>query len=582
MPIFHVTSPDGRTVEVTAPEGATEQQAIKYAQDNWETLSKSAPAKSEVNPQEKPQEGFGKKTLNVAENVAGSVVEPVLQQATGFLAKPIGEIAGLAATGYEALTGNKNSADMPQQFQQDVTQGLTYQPRTAAGQSILNPLNAIPAVVGGAVNLVSPEKPQDASTPGGMATNLVREAIPQSINILGAKLSPTEKELVAKQEVLNKQKVMNAPTDTIRDAMQKPDAQGLKFITPAEGGMEHQYSTINKQANPAISIVNEEAATRMAGKEVGIPEGQPFTPETIAAQKEKLNGAYSKLVEAAYGQLPPKPSFTAGKFGGTNVDNLQQTIIQTPEFRSAIEGEINRLKEVASGNPSAFKSLEKARPVLVDELKNMKQDPKSVLQRISLFREEAKSTFGKASPTKLDIEQARAQLFIANQLENLLEQNLEKTGRGELVPAMKESRKKLAQIHAVEDSLTIDGKVSIKKMAEIDKKTGGGLLTGNLKRIAVMGQKYPLGSLQVRSPVTHLSYFDAILGTASIAAGHPEGVALVAGKGLVPTAAKMGKLQTKTPDYVASPSKTRVTAATVGALTPAEVERQRRKKERAK
>ena len=41
MPVFRVTSPDGRTVEVTAPEGATEQQAIQYAQDNWETLSKS-------------------------------------------------------------------------------------------------------------------------------------------------------------------------------------------------------------------------------------------------------------------------------------------------------------------------------------------------------------------------------------------------------------------------------------------------------------------------------------------------------------------------------------------------------------
>ncbi|MFA6152999.1 MAG: hypothetical protein WC716_16875 [Chitinophagaceae bacterium] len=47
MPIFEVTSPDGRVIEVTAPEGATEEQAIQYAQSNWEELSA---------PKEKPAE----------------------------------------------------------------------------------------------------------------------------------------------------------------------------------------------------------------------------------------------------------------------------------------------------------------------------------------------------------------------------------------------------------------------------------------------------------------------------------------------------------------------------------------------
>ena len=43
MPRFDVTAPDGRTVEVTAPEGATEAQAIAYAQANWAALSAAAP-----------------------------------------------------------------------------------------------------------------------------------------------------------------------------------------------------------------------------------------------------------------------------------------------------------------------------------------------------------------------------------------------------------------------------------------------------------------------------------------------------------------------------------------------------------
>lgn len=46
MPRFAVTSPDGRTIEVTAPEGATEAQAIAYAQQNWARLSKENPQAS--------------------------------------------------------------------------------------------------------------------------------------------------------------------------------------------------------------------------------------------------------------------------------------------------------------------------------------------------------------------------------------------------------------------------------------------------------------------------------------------------------------------------------------------------------
>lgn len=34
MPVYHVTGPDGSTYEVNAPDGATEQDAIAYAQSN--------------------------------------------------------------------------------------------------------------------------------------------------------------------------------------------------------------------------------------------------------------------------------------------------------------------------------------------------------------------------------------------------------------------------------------------------------------------------------------------------------------------------------------------------------------------
>lgn len=44
MPAYQVTSPDGKTFEVTAPEGATQDQVLKYAQSQWAAQPVEAPA----------------------------------------------------------------------------------------------------------------------------------------------------------------------------------------------------------------------------------------------------------------------------------------------------------------------------------------------------------------------------------------------------------------------------------------------------------------------------------------------------------------------------------------------------------
>jgi len=44
MPTYEVTSPDGKTWEVNAPEGATQAQVLDYAKSQWSAQSKPAPA----------------------------------------------------------------------------------------------------------------------------------------------------------------------------------------------------------------------------------------------------------------------------------------------------------------------------------------------------------------------------------------------------------------------------------------------------------------------------------------------------------------------------------------------------------
>jgi len=52
MPVFNVRSPDGQLFRVTAPEGATQEEIIQYAQSQMERLGESQPSVSA------PQEGI--------------------------------------------------------------------------------------------------------------------------------------------------------------------------------------------------------------------------------------------------------------------------------------------------------------------------------------------------------------------------------------------------------------------------------------------------------------------------------------------------------------------------------------------
>jgi len=113
-----------------------------------------------------------------------------------MIAKPISDVAGLAATGYEAATGDKNS-DMPAKFKENVAKSITYEPRTEAGKSEYNPLNVIPKYIGKAMDAVLPDAPKDASTIKGMVTNAVREGVPQALGMIGVKGAKAVKGLEA-------------------------------------------------------------------------------------------------------------------------------------------------------------------------------------------------------------------------------------------------------------------------------------------------------------------------------------------------------------------------------------------------
>lgn len=121
----------------------------------------------------------------------GAITGPVeagAQMLSGMVAKPVSDIAGLAAMGYDLARGNK-SGD-PAGFKEEVQRSLTYEPRTEAGRlaSEYNPL----ALIGKGVDWVGQQAEKNIAGPdaGPIEQGLgsgVREAINQAPQFLGAR-----------------------------------------------------------------------------------------------------------------------------------------------------------------------------------------------------------------------------------------------------------------------------------------------------------------------------------------------------------------------------------------------------------
>lgn len=136
MPDFTFTSPEGKSYTVSGPAGATKEEAFGILQKQIGPSKPSYPginalppeAGAPANAMAKPEPETG-----IGEKVAGAG-EAALSAASSVPAGLAGQVAGVA----KGLTGGKLGTQAGVEQAQDtagkVSNALTYQPRTAAGQ----------------------------------------------------------------------------------------------------------------------------------------------------------------------------------------------------------------------------------------------------------------------------------------------------------------------------------------------------------------------------------------------------------------------------------------------------------------
>lgn len=209
------------------------------------------------------------------------------------------------------------------------------------------------------------------------------------------------------------------------------------------------------------SVKNQNVTDKLVRESLGLPESAPLTS---AHMKDIRTKEYTKGYEPVkqVGQVPTDP-----KFVNDLIDIESKYVGANASFPGAIPPDVEKLIKTYT----------------VDKF-----DSKDAINASRLLRDEASANFRKGENAV-----AKAQLDVANALENQIERHLINTGRPDahtLLENFKLSRQRMAVSHTVENAIREgSGSVDAKKLASMLQR--GDYMTGELKTAAEFANVFP-------------------------------------------------------------------------------------------
>lgn len=282
------------------------------------------------------------------------------------------------------------------------------------------------------------------------------------------------------------------------------------------------------------SLANQETTNKLVRADLGMPEGVAITPERLNDIRAQEYEKYKALIAHDYGTAEvSKPAGFRSEWETIPTTSTRKLgIVSTQEFQNAIGQAFSRYDRLAKEYPNTFKSseieglrsdfLKKEQPIdtMLDGIKELRADATKNLQN--------KETPGKARAGFVQID-------IANAMENLIEQNLERTGKPELITEFRKARQMIAKTYDVEKALNwTTGDVSAQRLAMLSSKRP---LSGGLSRAADFAKQFPKVAQDVNriGSVPYYSPWDMAFAAGSLATGHPlAAVSELAARGAIP------------------------------------------------
>lgn len=510
MPTFDVTSPDGKKYRVTAPEGATQEQIIAYAQ------AQTAPKEPQPDAftQTAKEDGF----LRNVPAAAGGVVAGIPLGIRQMLGKDQpGEVAEWKRSmeGLWSTPGGKVGTVL-------------------GGVGVAAPAMFVPgantalgaAAVGagmGAVQPVGEGESRALNTVLGGATGGLAQA---GVNKLGTVLA---NRATAKGAELAAEKAQNAVRDaTIQEARQAGYVIPPTQVAPNRAGVLNRLAeglSGKIQTAQAAAIKNQTVTDTLAKKALGLPEDVPLSMESLKTVRAAAGEVY-KVVKAA-GTMQADDDFARAM---SNVTGEYSALVN--DFPSQSNGQINSL---------------------IQDLSKPTFQSSSMVELVKRLRSDGFQNLRALEPEKKAL--GRIQLGAQNALEDLMERNMEQVGAGELAQVFRNARQLIAKTHTVENALEAStGKVVASKIGREFSK--GRPLTGELATIGKFAEAFPKAAQNVNSSMPGLSPLDAAAGImGSMATGSIAGAALPLARPLTRAALLSNTWQkslAKTPDYTIS------------------------------
>ena len=298
-------------------------------------------------------------------NTVGAVGEPLLNMATGMVAKPLSDIAGLAATGVDMATGSDRAAE----FKKYIQDKLTYSPRTAAGRAVTesdyNPINIIGKVIGGVSDAAGGAVAGDNPSPLRKAAGeFVQEAIPQGLSIGGAMLA---KNMAGKRLLANNPEIQGARASLMTDeAIKKAlteTGQTVADISPEQLAVVRNQVLNSfkdgKQIDPAALMRQADFKALDMKPTLGMVTRDPmqFTREQnlrgIEGVGDPLMARFQTLGNKLQERLskPAEGAQNAYQAGNTLIDSMSG-------IDKAMKGPIDDAYRLARGSDGRYASLD--------------------------------------------------------------------------------------------------------------------------------------------------------------------------------------------------------------------------------
>lgn len=397
----------------------------------------------DAKPVVKPTNGL---RTDLAGNIGGAVLDPLLTLGSGAAASVLGGLAGLATT---AVNGPDAGADTVRKVQQ----ALTYQPRTVAGNAVTNTL-AIPTQALAGLADTAGGKATDMFGPmAGTAVNTAIQSLPM---LLGAAAKvPAARMAANAQAAADAAQASNAVRDAAFAAsraagyVNSPSAANPTLLNNITEGIAGKIKT--QQGLSAKNTATAADATRV---ELGLPSDASLDSTTYLNYRKQQGQAYADIPQAV------------------------PTLQASPNYINAILPDSLDSQFQAARNtfPGQFKN--DAIADLSQDLMQSSIPTEAALDQIKKLRSDSNANYaaGRTDPTKAQL--AGAQLKAANALEDLIDENLQTNGASpDLMSNYRAARVNIAKSYAAEKATTngmVDARVYARELAH-DRPLSGGM-----------------------------------------------------------------------------------------------------------